>query len=81
MKKYNYKTQGTCASDILFTIDDENIIQEVKFIRGCDGNAKGVAALSVGRKADEVAELLEGITCGCKSTSCPDQFSKALKDI
>lgn len=72
---------GTCASDILFTIDDDNIIREVKFIRGCDGNTKGVAALSIGRKVDEIASLLEGITCGSKKTSCPDQFAKALKSI
>jgi uncharacterized protein (TIGR03905 family) len=81
MKKYSYKTQGTCASDIQFTLDDDNIIRDVRFTRGCDGNAKGVAALSIGRTSKEIADLLEGITCGNKKTSCPDQFSKALKSI
>jgi len=81
MKEYHYKTQGTCSSDIYFKIDEENIIRDVKFERGCSGNLKGIAALCLGLDAKDAASKLEGITCGSKNTSCPDQFAKALKSI
>lgn len=81
LKQYNYKTKGTCAREIVFSLDDDNIIRELDFINGCDGNLKGIAALCIGKKANEVATLLQGITCGRKDTSCPDQLSMALKEI
>mgnify|MGYP002513932993 FL=1 len=77
--KYNYKTKGTCSRSIQFELND-GIISNVSFEGGCNGNLKGIAALAEGKKADEVIETLSGIRCGFKSTSCPDQFAKALKE-
>ena len=77
--KYNYKTKGTCSRSIEFEIND-GIISNVHFEGGCNGNLKGIAALAEGKKPEEIIEALSGIRCGFKSTSCPDQFSKALQE-
>lgn len=74
---YEYKTQGTCSSRIIFDLED-GIIHNVRFIGGCNGNLQGIAKLVEGRKKDDVIETLRGIRCGFKSTSCPDQLAKAL---
>lgn len=74
-----YKTSGTCSSAIDFEVED-GIVKEVKFIGGCNGNTQGVAALVKGMPVDEVISRLEGIKCGFKGTSCPDQLAKALKE-
>lgn len=77
--KYTYKTQGTCSRKITFDLDEESIVRDISFEGGCNGNLKGISALAEGKKASEVIPLLSGITCGFKSTSCPDQLAKALK--
>ena len=74
-----YKTSGTCSSAIDFEVED-GIVKEVKFIGGCSGNTQGVAALVKGMPVDDVISRLEGIKCGFKATSCPDQLAKALKE-
>lgn len=74
---YEYRTQGTCSSKIKFDLED-GIVKNVKFTGGCNGNLKGIASLVEGMKAEEAAEKLQGIRCGFKNTSCPDQLSKAL---
>ncbi len=76
--KHTYKTKGTCSREISFDIDENNIVTNVSFEGGCNGNLKGISALVEGRNAEDVISLLSGITCGFKSTSCPDQLSKAL---
>ncbi|WP_028044133.1 TIGR03905 family TSCPD domain-containing protein [Candidatus Stoquefichus massiliensis] len=76
---YSYKTKGTCASRIDFDVV-EGKVTGVKFIGGCSGNTQGVAKLVEGMDKDEVISRLEGIRCGMKSTSCPDQLAKALKE-
>lgn len=78
--KYTYKTQGTCSSSIDIEVEN-GIVTAVKFIGGCNGNLKGIAALCVGMKAEDVIERLQGIRCGFKSTSCPDQLARALSQI
>ena len=80
MAKYTYTTSGTCSKEIHIEVDD-GIIKEVKFLGGCPGNTQGVAKLCIGRSVNEVIDLLEGIKCGMRPTSCPDQLSKALKKI
>lgn len=75
---YSYKTKGTCSQEILFDVKD-NIVTDVKFIRGCAGNTQGVAKLAVGRSVDEIIDLLGGIMCR-NGTSCPDQLAKALME-
>ena len=73
---YSYKTHGTCSQEIQFDVKD-NIITEVKFIRGCAGNTQGVARLAVGMSVDDVIERLKGVQCR-NGTSCPDQLAQAL---
>jgi uncharacterized protein (TIGR03905 family) len=74
-----YKTTGTCSSAIDFEVEN-GIVKNVTFIGGCNGNTKGISALVEGMPVEEVISRLEGIKCGFKSTSCPDQLSKALKE-
>ncbi|MBO5999695.1 MAG: TIGR03905 family TSCPD domain-containing protein [Lachnospiraceae bacterium] len=75
-----YYTNGTCSSKIDLTVDENHIIREVQFTGGCNGNLQGVSRLVTGMKAEDAIERLEGIRCGFKPTSCPDQLSKALKE-
>lgn len=77
---YSYKTNGTCSREIILDVED-GIVRNVEFIGGCNGNLKGIAALTEGKSIDEVIEKLSGIRCGFKSTSCPDQLAKALSIV
>ena len=76
--QYSYQTKGTCSREILFEIEDGKV-KNVQFIGGCNGNLKGIGALTEGMAIDDVIARLEGTTCGPKSTSCPDQLAQALK--
>ena len=76
--KINYRTQGTCSSFIEVEVEN-NKIKEVSFTGGCNGNLKGICSLVKGMEVNEVISRLEGIRCGNKNTSCPDQLCKALK--
>jgi uncharacterized protein (TIGR03905 family) len=75
----SFTPQGVCATRIDFSVDEDGILSSLAFNEGCPGNAQGVSRLAVGRPAAEVAELLQGLPCGNKPTSCPDQLAKALK--
>ncbi len=75
---YQYNTQGVCARSIYFEVD-EGKVRNVSFLGGCNGNLKGIGALVEGMDIDEIITRLEGITCGSKKTSCPDQLARALK--
>ena len=72
-----YRTSGTCSRQIIFDVDENNIIHGVKFIGGCSGNLQGVGKLVEGRNIDDLEDLLSGIKCK-NNTSCPDQLSKAI---
>lgn len=74
-----YKTHGTCASQISFDVID-NKVRNVKFTGGCNGNTQGVAALVEGMDVNEAISRMEGIRCGFRPTSCPDQLATALKE-
>ena len=75
-----YNTEGTCSKQIILDIDeDHDKINNVCFIGGCPGNTFGLSTLVKDMDVDYVISKLEGILCGMKSTSCPDQLSKALK--
>ncbi len=76
---YSYKTFGTCSTEILLDIDKDHVINDLVIVNGCSGNTKGISKLVKGMKAEDVIERLEGIECGWKSTSCPDQVARALK--
>lgn len=80
MKRYSYKTHGTCSRQIDVTLNGE-VIEEVVFHSGCMGNTQGVAALVKGMKAEEAIRRLKGIDCGGRGTSCPDQLARALTEM
>lgn len=73
-----YKTKGTCASEIRIELEGE-MIRSIELVGGCDGNSKGLTAMLKNCDVDQTIERLEGITCGRKKTSCPDQIAKALR--
>ena len=77
-KKLVYKTQGTCSQFIEVAVKD-GLVSECKFYGGCDGNTKGLAQIVVGMKPQDVISKLDGVRCGMKSTSCPDQLCRALE--
>ena len=81
MKAYEYYTQGVCSRQIHVEIDDEGRIVEAYFVAGCPGNTQGVCSLIKGMKPEEVISRLKGITCGNKTTSCPDQLATMLEKI
>ncbi len=74
---YSYKTSGTCSARIDFDVKDD-IVTAVRFHGGCNGNLKGIASLVEGMNISDVIDKLQGIKCGFKTTSCPDQLAKAL---
>ena len=74
-----YHPRGVCSREMRVEVED-GIIRQVKVIGGCDGNLKGISKLLVGMRAEDAIEKLEGIRCGFKNTSCPDQLSKALRE-
>ncbi|MDF2544177.1 MAG: hypothetical protein K0S47_3895 [Herbinix sp.] len=75
-----FKPSGVCCTEIIFDIEeDTSLIKSVDFKGGCSGNASGISSLVIGMPVDDVIKKLEGIHCGYKSTSCPDQLAKALK--
>ena len=76
--QHTYKTKGTCSREIAFEVENGKVTN-VQFFGGCNGNLKGISALVEGMSIDEVIARVEGITCGMKSTSCPDQLAQALK--
>ena len=74
-----YNTKGVCSRSITFDVKD-NKVTDVQFEGGCSGNTQGVARLVEGMDIDEAIKRMKGIRCGFKSTSCPDQLAKALKE-
>lgn len=77
---YTYTPHGVCSKKITIELND-GIIKSCQFEGGCNGNTSGICALIAGMKATDAIDRLEGITCGYKDTSCPDQLAHALIDI
>ena len=77
--KVEFKTKGTCSS-LIEIQTEQGIIEEVRFQGGCHGNLKGICSLVKGMPVAEVIQRLEGIRCGARPTSCPDQLAQALKE-
>ena len=75
--KYTFKPKGVCSFSLEFDLEGD-IIRNIEFQGGCNGNLKGIGSLVEGMDVDEVIHRLQGIRCGMKDTSCPDQMSKAL---
>ena len=78
MAHISYTTQGVCSRKIEIEVENDRVTS-VRFLGGCSGNTQGVSALAVGMTVDEVIRRVEGIRCGFKSSSCPDQLAKALR--
>ena len=76
---FKYKTKGVCAREINFEVEN-GIVKNVNFVGGCMGNTTGVSKLVEGMKASDIIDRIDGIRCGFKQTSCPDQLAKALKE-
>lgn len=81
MKSVEFLPVGVCSKKMVVECDENEVITKVQIIGGCPGNTLGVSKLCLGKKVDEVISLLEGVRCGMKSTSCPDQLAKALKKL
>ena len=77
---YTYRTRGTCSQQIDFDMDENEVVTGIRFTGGCNGNLKGIASLAEGMKASDIIDKTQGILCGFKPTSCPDQLSLALKE-
>ena len=79
--QYHYETKGTCSRAIDIDLDDATgTIRSVRFTGGCNGNTQGLTALVEGQKATDVIARLQGIRCGMRPTSCPDQLAEALTE-
>ena len=76
---FTYSTKGTCSRQILFDVDADNKMHNVRFIGGCGGNLQGISRLVEGKDIDEIEALLVGVRCR-NNTSCPDQLSKAITE-
>ena len=79
METFEYSPKGVCSNKIIFSIDDNKIL-DAKIIGGCPGNGLGIRSLLKDQNIDYIIEKLDGIKCGFKNTSCPDQIAKALKE-
>lgn len=77
--EYTYFTKGTCSMQIKFDINDD-VITNVRFLGGCNGNLQGISRLVEGMHVDEIETKLKGVKCGFKSTSCPDQLATAVRE-
>lgn len=80
-KNVQYVTHGTCSKLIDVTADEHDIIQQVFFLGGCNGNLQGISRLVTGQRIDDVIARLNGVRCGVKETSCPDQLCRALEQL
>lgn len=76
--QYTYQTRGVCSRKITFDLEDD-CVKNVRFLGGCSGNTQGVAVLVDGMNAEEAVRRLQGIRCGAKATSCPDQLAIAIE--
>lgn len=77
--RIEFKTQGTCSKMIIVDIEDD-IIKDIQFQGGCNGNLKGIGSLAIGFHINDIIHKLRGITCGNKGTSCPDQLAICLEE-
>jgi len=75
-----YKTEGVCCKEIRLEVEGD-VIKELEFMGGCNGNLKGIAQLAKGRKLNEIAEAVRGLKCASRPTSCPDQLAIAIEQL
>jgi len=80
IREFEYQPRGVCSSRMIIKVNDD-IIESVEIIGGCQGNTQGVSRLCKGRNIDDVINILSGIDCRGRGTSCPDQLAKALSKL
>ena len=80
MKNFTYFPQRVCAKHIIFDVDEQNRLHNVRFIGGCPGNLQAIGKLVEGKDAAEIADILRGNDCGRRGTSCADQLARAIDD-
>ena len=78
-KSFSFPNVGTCSKQTNIVLNDDHTIESVEVIGGCNGNLKGISSLVTGMKLEDVIARLDGITCGSKPTSCPDQIAAGLR--
>ncbi len=78
--KYVYNTTGTCCKQFGIEVEGNKLVN-LEFVGGCNGNLQGISALVKGMEIDDIIDKIAGIKCGNRATSCPDQLSKALRQI
>lgn len=76
---YTYTPRGVCSRRMVVELDDNGVIENVRIDGGCNGNLQGISRLVQGMKAEEAIARMEGISCGGRPTSCPDQLAQALR--
>lgn len=76
---YTYTPRGVCSRRMVVELSDNGVIENVRIDGGCNGNLQGISRLVQGMKAEEAIARMEGISCGGKGTSCPDQLAQALR--
>ena len=76
----SYKPRGVCSRMMMIEAED-GVIRHVEIVGGCDGNLQGISRLVEGMEVSEAIKRMEGIRCGAKPTSCPDQLAQALKSL
>ena len=79
MKKYTVKPQGVCSTSLSFELDG-NVVHNVQFVNGCNGNLKAIGKLVEGMTVERIESVLRGNTCGFRDTSCADQLARALRE-
>ena len=78
---YSFRPHGVCSQEMRVDLDEQGRIANLEVLGGCSGNLQGIASLVRGMKVEEVIQRLDGIRCGRKATSCPDQLAQALKAL
>jgi uncharacterized protein (TIGR03905 family) len=81
MKEITFQPKGVCSRMMTVTVDDNGVVQDLQVIGGCHGNLQGISALVRGMKVEDVISRLDGIRCGNRPTSCPDQLAQGLKTL
>ena len=76
---YTFQPRGVCSRAMTVEVDDQGVIRDLQVVGGCNGNLQGISMLLKGMPVEEAIRRMEGIRCGSKATSCPDQLAQALK--
>ena len=79
--EYRIRPRGVCAKEMMVEVDEQGVVQELKVMGGCHGNLQGISKLVEGMKAEDAIARLQGICCGRKPTSCPDQLAVNLEQL